>query len=191
MTFSWNYFNSAFQLRFSCSHFNWTFQLRFSWSNLSSTFQLRFSWINFHLTFQLGFSWSDFNSTFQLRFGWSNFNSTFQVRFSWSNFNSAFELRFAVNYFNIWTGSKFSTLCRVDKNYIIRKSSKYWTRISNFLEDVCPSPRQSFFKIDSPAEIARIFRSLSFSERSIYFFSFFLSAFDKDKRNTNSDSVIK
>ena len=82
----------------------------------------------------------------------------------------------------ISTGSKFSTSCRVDKNYIIRKSSKYWTRISNFLEDVCPGPQQNFFKIDSPAEIARIFRSLSFSEWSIYFFSFFLSALDKDKR---------
>ena len=55
-------------------------------------------------------------------------------------------------------------------------------RISNFLEGIFPSPQQKFFKIDSPAETARIFRSLSFSERSIYFFSFFLSAFDKDKR---------
>ena len=72
--------------------------------------------------------------------------------------------------FYISTGSKFSTSCRVDKNYIIWKSSKNWTRISNFLKGVFPSPQQKFFKIDSPAEIARIFRSLSFSERSIYFF---------------------
>ena len=81
---------------------------------------------------------------------------------------------------NISTASKFSTSCRVDKNYIIRKSSNNWTRISNFLEGVFPSPQNLLFKIDFPAEIARIFRFLSTID--LFFFWLFLSALDKDKR---------
>jgi hypothetical protein len=71
--------------------------------------------------------------------------------------------------FNISTGSKFFTSCRLNKNYIIRKSVKNWVLWPNFHGDVLPNSQQNVLKIIFPARIAIVFHSLSI----LYYFSLF------------------